>query len=520
MLGPKLARLRSTRSHRVYRGPDRRKLITRTTRPVEPWSVSFVAAGVVALPLAAAAFMTGSALGAWETGLGDAALIAYGAAGLLLALRWRLVGDAMCVPLASAAGLIALGFVPATIHIGANPAPVAALRLASVAVLMAMIVRALGTEEVRSDASPVRSLTTAFAVTALLTVPFGIWPLAATFTTQAGRVVVGLFEAAALIGLALALVVAGIQRRRMLLVGLAATALFVAASNVLRSLYDGGVGLDFAALCLLAGAVELLVAVAGELHSAIGAVVLHDVRGSRRWEAAEAELDEMRTSVQGRRHDLGNMLSALDGTLLVLGTQRHQMAGAEVDRLLGAVRKEVQWLQLVVGGGIEARTYDLSELLWAIADVRASGPHELDTDIEPDLVVRGRPDRVAIAVDNLLQNVAVHAKGTKATVRARRLPGLPEFVEVTVADAGPGLQADELALACTRGWRGRDAEGSPGSGLGLAQCRHLVASEGGEMELAPTNHVAGNGTRGLTVRLRIPVRQISNFADGKLTALA
>ena len=66
---------------------------------------------LVAVLLLVAAFMTASVLGfgAWESGMGDAALIAYGGAALLLGLRWRVLGEAICIPLAAATAVVGLG---------------------------------------------------------------------------------------------------------------------------------------------------------------------------------------------------------------------------------------------------------------------------------------------------------------------------------------------------------------------------------------------------------------------------
>src|SRR6185437_5182011 len=173
----------------TYRGSDRRNIIRRTARPFDTWWLSAAAVGFVAAPLCAAAFMTGSVLGlgAWETGIGDAAMIGYAVGALLLGLRWRFVGDALCVPLASAAAVVGLGLVPATIHRGLNPAPIMGLRLASGIVLILLIVRALRSDEVRSDLKPVRHVTLSFLGTGVLAVVLGVWPMRAVFgTTIAG----------------------------------------------------------------------------------------------------------------------------------------------------------------------------------------------------------------------------------------------------------------------------------------------------------------------------------------------
>ena len=397
---------------RVYRGPDRRHLIARTTQPVDTWWLTAAAAGVVAASLVAAAFMTGSVLGfrEWETGMGDAALIAYSGAALLLGLRWRFVGDAICIPLAAATAVVGLGYVPPTIHEGVNPAPIIGLRLASAAVLVVLVICALRSEEVRSDLRPVRLLTLTFLVTGLLALLLSLWPFGAVVESGiAGIHTWSVTEAVVELCVGVAVMLAAIRRRRRLLVAIAIMLFTVATASVLRAVHPQGPWLDVAAVLLLAGAVELVVTTAGEFQSAISAVVNRGVRGARRWEAAQAEL-------QGRRHDVRNILSGVDGTLMVLADERHGMRQDEVDRMIAAVRQEVQWLQLVVGEGVESRSYDVSELLRALIDVRACGRHQVVADIEPALVVQGRPDRLAIAVDNLLVNVAVHASEARAVL--------------------------------------------------------------------------------------------------------
>jgi signal transduction histidine kinase len=495
----------------TYRGPDRRNIIHRTARPFDAWWVSATAVGVVAAPLFAAAFMIGSVLGfsAWETGIGDAALIGYGAAALLLGLRWRFVGDALCIPLAAAAAVVGLGLVPATIHHGLNPTPIVGLRLASGIALMFLTLWALRSEEVRSDLRPVRFVTLTFIGVGLIAAVLSVWPVRTIWAgTIAGVRPWSLAEAFAELAVAAVAIREGIRRQRRILVAVGATVIVAATTTVLRVAHPDGVLLDLSALLLLAGAVVLVVTVAGELQSAVSAVVARDLRGTRRWEEAEAELEEMRKTVLGRRHDVRNILNSLDGGLHLLASHRQSMSEPDLDRTLGAVRQEVQVLQMTFGDIADHHSYDLSALLHGIIDVHL-GTNSVSAEIEPTLIVHGRPDRVARAVDNLLVNVAVHAPGSTAAVAARRLcdEGL---VEVAVSDDGSGLPDHERALACNRGWRSNRSMDRPGSGLGLAQVKELIAAEGGEVHLEPTRLVATASTgQGLTVRLRIPLRPTS-----------
>ncbi len=110
MSAPFLAAFRQQPAWVTYRGPDRRHIIASHVRPVEIWWLTAAAVGLVAVLLLVAAFMTASVLGfgAWESGMGDAALIAYGGAALLLGLRWRVLGEAICIPLAAATAVVGL----------------------------------------------------------------------------------------------------------------------------------------------------------------------------------------------------------------------------------------------------------------------------------------------------------------------------------------------------------------------------------------------------------------------------
>ncbi len=513
-------------TQRPYRGPDRRGLIRRFDRPVGLRTAVGMTLAVVGVPVVVAACLTaggGSPL-AWSTGIADVAFVTFAAAALLLVLRWRLVGDAACISLAGVAALSGLVLVPVVSHATTAAAlgglPVtgrglglsAGLRAAAVVLVAVLSVRALRGPEVHAGLRPARTVAAAVVVTLALGVPLGLSPSRTLVQAHLGGVgLVDVIEAAGALVLAGLLLVEAIRRRRLLLIGGATLLIAVAAACGAAGLRLSGSWRNLAVLFLAVGAVELVVAVGSDLQSAINAVVLHDVRGRRRWEAAESKLTEVRSSIQGQRHDVRNMLSAIDGTLLLLYTQRDQLPAGDVDRLLAAVRDELHWLQALVGGGDrDARSYDLGELLAAVVSVRLAGAQQVHCRLQPDIALRGRPDRLAIAVDNLLVNAAVHAPHAAVTLATGLLDSpLGPLAEIVVSDDGPGMSDAQLPRAVERGWRGTAAPWRPGSGLGLAQCRDLVEAEGGSFTLGPTDPDAPDGHRGLTVRLRLPVRPLA-----------
>jgi hypothetical protein len=59
----------------------------------------------------------------------------------------------------------------------------------------------------------------------------------------------------------------------------------------------------------------------------------------------------------------------------------------------------------------------------------------------------------------------------------------PERVVVQVRDHGPGVASEERALVFERFRRGRNSEGIPGSGIGLAVVQTLIESMGGSVSI-------------------------------------
>jgi two-component system, OmpR family, sensor kinase len=113
-------------------------------------------------------------------------------------------------------------------------------------------------------------------------------------------------------------------------------------------------------------------------------------------------------------------------------------------------------------------------------------------------VVVGDPIRLRQAIDNLLANVCARTPpGTPARVSVQRNG---RWAEVTVADEGPGIPAQEQSRVFEQFWRGDPARGrtsAGGAGLGLSIVEALVRAHGGAVIV---DSVARLGTA-LTIRL-------------------
>jgi two-component system, OmpR family, sensor histidine kinase BaeS len=118
----------------------------------------------------------------------------------------------------------------------------------------------------------------------------------------------------------------------------------------------------------------------------------------------------------------------------------------------------------------------------------------LDLRVSPVTVLgdRGRLEQV---VRNLLSNAAKFSPpGGRIVVE---VTGTPDEAVLEVSDDGPGIPEAELPHVFERFWRGRYAEGTTGSGVGLAVVAELAVAHGGR---ACADNVPGRGAR-LTVRL-------------------
>ncbi|GIJ71587.1 HAMP domain-containing sensor histidine kinase [Virgisporangium ochraceum] len=120
----------------------------------------------------------------------------------------------------------------------------------------------------------------------------------------------------------------------------------------------------------------------------------------------------------------------------------------------------------------------------------------VETDLAPVAPVLVDPDRIHQALVNLFANAVRYCRpGDHVAVRVRAGNGV---AEVLVTDTGPGIPADELPHVFDRLWRGRDAAGVAGSGIGLAVVRELVTAHGGTVTATSP---PGGGT---AIALRLP----------------
>ena len=198
----------------------------------------------------------------------------------------------------------------------------------------------------------------------------------------------------------------------------------------------------------------------------------------------EGSLAAQRQLVADASHELRTPVTSLRTNIEVLAENR--LEPAERARLVADVQAQAEELGALVADLIELARGDqpsparedvrLDALVAeAIERARRHAPHvEFRAALSP-AVVDGVPDRLARAVNNLLDNAARHGR----TVSVSAGPG-----GVVVRDDGGGIAEADLPHIFDRFYRGADARGRPGTGLGLAIVRQVAEQHGGAVSAA------------------------------------
>lgn len=160
---------------------------------------------------------------------------------------------------------------------------------------------------------------------------------------------------------------------------------------------------------------------------------------------------------------------------------------------------------------LHPQTVDLVTLVDDVCRAWVGQAHRLDVELRPQqpphpMVVTTDPMRARQVVDGLVEN-ALRASPAGGVVVVALSPDQDEAT-IAVRDAGPGLAADDVAVAFERGvlhYRYRDTR-KVGTGLGLSIASRLVERLGGSITVA----TAPEGGASFTVRLpRAPTPPLS-----------
>lgn len=220
-----------------------------------------------------------------------------------------------------------------------------------------------------------------------------------------------------------------------------------------------------------------------------------------------AELAMVGRVTEQMAHDLQNPLAALKCAAQILEEDRQRCDGARVvreRRMLDTIVAQTERLSAIVDdyrrvGRVDPRVEPV-RLSGLVA--RTGCPHNVrfETEVAGAPPCLADPELVARAVENLVRNAGeAMPTGGKIAVTARpvgaRDGDAAEWVELTVADDGPGMDA----RTCERALDDFFTTKAQGSGLGLAFVRRVAEAHGGSVRI--TSRI-GHGT---SVTLRLPV---------------
>ncbi len=234
-------------------------------------------------------------------------------------------------------------------------------------------------------------------------------------------------------------------------------------------------------------------------------------RAARDLTALRREQDQAhRRFLRRLDHELKNPLTAMRLALANLSVAASQ---ADRDHLVTDVSRQADRLTRLVADlrklaeleerPLERLPVNLNELLQEVID--AAGAHPAHTGRTLRLHVSSVPwplpaavgdrDLLSLAFYNLIDN-ALKFSRPQDTVEVRALED-GRWLTVEVADTGPGIPADDLPRIFDELYRGANARGYEGSGLGLALVQRIVTLHGGDVSVRSR---PGQGTV-FTVRL-------------------
>ncbi|MGW2250578.1 HAMP domain-containing sensor histidine kinase [Kitasatospora sp. NPDC001660] len=193
--------------------------------------------------------------------------------------------------------------------------------------------------------------------------------------------------------------------------------------------------------------------------------------------------ENQRRLVQDAGHELRTPLTSLRTNLAVLPSV-DRLPPAERTALLDDLAEEAKELTLLVEELVALaaeQKADEEPVDVALADVVREAAAQVrrrtgrDITVDADAtVVTARPDALARAVGNLLDNAAKFDPAGAAPIDV-----VVHGPRVEVRDRGPGIDPADLERVFDRFYRATAARSLPGSGLGLAIVHEVATSHGG-----------------------------------------
>lgn len=206
--------------------------------------------------------------------------------------------------------------------------------------------------------------------------------------------------------------------------------------------------------------------------------------------------DDRRRFLRRLDHELKNPLTAIMAGLANLSTAENLL---DRDTALNSVQTQVSGLRRLVTdlrklSDLEIRPldqspFDMTELLEDVFDLAQDHPKARERNFNlsiprapwPLPTINGDRDLLTLAIHNLLDNAIKFSK-VDDTIEMRAFEDGTSIV-IEIADTGPGIPSQDQNHVWDELYRGEQARGIPGSGLGLALVRSIVARHEGSIIL-------------------------------------
>lgn len=231
-------------------------------------------------------------------------------------------------------------------------------------------------------------------------------------------------------------------------------------------------------------------------QAAVAIERLHLEDQARRVEVM-AETEKLQTALLNSiSHDLRTPLVSITGALTTF-QENEQLKGAARTDLLQTALGEANRLNRLVGNLLDMtrleggavkpihQSVDLREIIEvALEEYKERlGNRKVEVSVPSDLpFVNVDPVLIGRALGNLVENAVKYSPtGSPLAVSAASRDG---WVELEIADSGPGIPIDELVMVFDKFHRVNRPNQLGGTGLGLSISKGLVEANGGKISLA------------------------------------
>jgi two-component system, OmpR family, sensor kinase len=242
----------------------------------------------------------------------------------------------------------------------------------------------------------------------------------------------------------------------------------------------------------------------------------------RMTERLQAAMEGQRRLLHDVSHEVRSPLARLQAAVGLLRrkyvNEEHTVERIEeeivrIDRLVGDLLK-LSRIEAGEMAGIE-EDVDLHEL---VAEIVADANFEAEGSGRcivwhngVSAILRGRPDILRVAVENIVRNALKHAPESRDITLETSVDAARTTYRIRVLDSGPGVPPDDLAKMFTPFYRAAQAAGTEGYGLGLAIARRSIEAHGGS--ITATNRKEG----GLAVEIELPLSRAASPPSHKTT---